>query len=1118
MWIIPTSCEVSPLWETLKENRLFLLQRSTVTDESTVWNNVMGTLQALFDVKQPPFRILLKTGPATPAPGESAITIAVGTSQREIEGDWVWLGKHVLEPAEADKTINDSGLMTFRVSKRVEELVNGTNGGAVGDEASSSDRFRATARAFRQTFSLPESERLVNCTGVSIAPSHLSDRLDYSCACQKGQGWLYLSEHYLAFYSFILGIERKVLVELRSIAEMRKERSKKGLLADTIFVSTLDGREFRFSNLFRRDETFEMLQALTNRAVNRVLHQAPASPSTNGPGADAESERSSNKTPSTSTLKEELDREQLSEYFAKLFRLPSGETVLERTGSVFWLERKPEEAYRGDLFLSAGFLAFFHAQRRQRGGSHESLSWTLPICCIKRLERLQEEVGDAEYDPYILAITTCHGIKLCVSVGATLVQCNRFCRKLKEVLSGAIEDSQRVQPFIAQLPSEALLTVSQDDEETTMVAAATGFGALHGYPCFDGKREELLKDYWAGYFQEYGRNMALVRVPLFGRLVRIGLPHCLRSELWEVCAGTLFERFRRPEMYEQLLLRNAGLQSLSLEEIEKDLQRSLPEYPAFQAPEGIDCLRRVLQAYAWHNPALGYCQAMNIVASALLVYAGEAQAFWLLRHLCETALPGYYSTTMWGVVVDQLVLEALLQRHLPRLSAHLTKHQMQVSVASTPWLLTLFINTMPLHLAFRVLDWFFLDGPKIVFQLALAVMKINLDGLLGVREDGQMMLVFREYFERLDDVAVDEEDGGATAHTMTHFHRLILMAYHEWGPLVTTQVIEEERKGHQLRVARNIGDFARRAAVREVQDRVGLDREALGFLYDRFQETLLADGSVGGARLGQDGFAALMTRLMEWGQRNNATGIPPQSAAAAAVPEAITRVLEALFRSFLVGANAPQLTFHAFALGIDRFLTVDDAEGRKRLFFDAMAEDSGGGDGRLLSYDGAISLSSALLHVFQHMPTDNGDGDGEDVHLEAISRFLKAAAVATADSTGIGFAEFSRIVAEIGCLEAFFETAWPDAVRLEASDPAPAGGDGRGLLASLWGLVKKNGNGGGQPSGAPVAKPSVHPPIPAGEGARSASVRPPAVPRQRASAEDLSRLLEDLDTSPSVAG
>jgi hypothetical protein len=85
-------------------------------------------------------------------------------------------------------------------------------------------------------------------------------------------------------------------------------------------------------------------------------------------------------------------------------------------------------------------------------------------------------------------------------------------------------------------------------------------------------------------------------------------------------SGALFVRLRDPKLYTKTLSMHSGKDSLAIEEIEKDLNRSLPEYPGFQSEEGIGRLRRVLTAYSWVNAEVGYCQAMNIVVAALLMY------------------------------------------------------------------------------------------------------------------------------------------------------------------------------------------------------------------------------------------------------------------------------------------------------------------------------------------------------------------------------------------------------------------------------------------------------------------------------------------------------------------
>jgi hypothetical protein len=44
------------------------------------------------------------------------------------------------------------------------------------------------------------------------------------------------------------------------------------------------------------------------------------------------------------------------------------------------------------------------------------------------------------------------------------------------------------------------------------------------------------------------------------------------------------------------------------EQIDKDLHRTFPDQAAFQQGDAIQKLRRILIAYSWHNPDIGYCQ------------------------------------------------------------------------------------------------------------------------------------------------------------------------------------------------------------------------------------------------------------------------------------------------------------------------------------------------------------------------------------------------------------------------------------------------------------------------------------------------------------------------------
>jgi len=445
-----------------------------------------------------------------------------------------------------------------------------------------------------------------------------------------------------------------------------------------------------------------------------------------------------------------------------------------------------------------------------------------------------------------LAITTWNGLsnqtghdsktavyqqKITIQLAGTRQACERFCDGLKKGLKSGVGEVAKLKRVVSECYSEYLL---QGDGKKSGDPPDAGLGMIFKYPGDVRKlRDRSKMRLWGEYLRENGRNVTLIRQPTFHKLIRVGLPNRLRGEIWELTSGSLFLRLEHPTLYSETLTKFEGRDSLAIDEIEKDLNRSLPEYPGFQSEEGIGRLRRVLTAYSWINEEVGYCQAMNIVVAALLIYMSESQAFFLLSTLCDRLLPGYYSTTMYGTLLDQRVFESLVEKTMPILWDHLVKSDVQLSVVSLPWFLSLYINSMPLVFAFRVLDVFFLEGPKVLFQVGLAILRINGEELLDATDDGAFISVLKSYFSKLDESAHPRSEN-AKLRAVTRFQELMVVAFKEFSG-ITQSSISEQRMKHKDSVLNSIESFAKRTSIRNLgPDSKRLSVDELGALYDRF--------------------------------------------------------------------------------------------------------------------------------------------------------------------------------------------------------------------------------------------------------------------------------------------
>ncbi|KAJ9103841.1 hypothetical protein QFC21_002303 [Naganishia friedmannii] len=280
-----------------------------------------------------------------------------------------------------------------------------------------------------------------------------------------------------------------------------------------------------------------------------------------------------------------------------------------------------DEVYSGKLSLLPPFLCFISLDKR-------SARFTLPLYTIRRVERLNSRAG-----VFALSLATWHGMRIILQLTSLLPTAEHFSVLLRDALKAQLWEMKQLKSFVPSLYSEFLLHVDTTADASAPAPSANlidttpppppdsdargpssphapysrGLGELFGYPGDARKLRERSKlRLWKEYFLVHGRNLTLLRYPPFQRLLQVGLPSRLRGELWEVMSGSIYLRYANRQTYTLLLASAQGKTSQSTEEIEKDLNRSLPEYKAYQTEEGLGRLRRVLVAYSFRNPELGY--------------------------------------------------------------------------------------------------------------------------------------------------------------------------------------------------------------------------------------------------------------------------------------------------------------------------------------------------------------------------------------------------------------------------------------------------------------------------------------------------------------------------------
>lgn len=275
------------------------------------------------------------------------------------------------------------------------------------------------------------------------------------------------------------------------------------------------------------------------------------------------------------------------------------------------------------------------------------------------------------------------------------------------------------------------------------------------------------------------------------RYVRKGIPAEWRGESWWFFAngnekllknkglyhslvGKLFDSNDHCVLPQETLLKNISsiLKNddffTDVQIIERDLNRTFPENIHFmkdseKEPSMIVSLRKVLYAFALHDPKIGYCQSMNFLAGLLLLFLDEEKTFWMLVTITNEILPNVHNRNLEGVNVDQGVLMLCIKEYLPEFWSKINNTPQDqylknsssfssessssspfgkesptpnkkneflfklppITLCTAGWFMSCFIGTVPIETTLRIWDCVFYEGSHFLFKTSMAIMKLS---------------------------------------------------------------------------------------------------------------------------------------------------------------------------------------------------------------------------------------------------------------------------------------------------------------------------------------------------------------------------------------------------------
>ena len=221
-------------------------------------------------------------------------------------------------------------------------------------------------------------------------------------------------------------------------------------------------------------------------------------------------------------------------------------------------------------------------------------------------------------------------------------------------------------------------------------------------------------------FKEYKTT----HLPKLKERTRKGIPDNLRGLVWQKLGSI-------EEFYENDLFIKLNEKSINKNidfAISQDLDRTFPECEFYKEKfgDGQKQLYKVLSNYSKYNEQVGYVQGMAFITAILLIYMDEEKAFFLLHSLMKKYnMENLYLPGFPDLKKKFFVLLNLEKKFVPKVYNTFYSGEIMPFAYAADWFFSLFARSVEFKVLVRIFDVFFLEGFKVVYRFALAILKIN---------------------------------------------------------------------------------------------------------------------------------------------------------------------------------------------------------------------------------------------------------------------------------------------------------------------------------------------------------------------------------------------------------